>query len=154
MSDHIPLTKEALVSQLRLSLSSTTFYCDGTIYKLVFRTAMGSSVTVVVARVVIEHVEDCDIETSPVTTTFYCKRYVDDVLSAVPVNRVSEMLTHINSIDKNTRFTLESEIGNVISYLDVEILLNPNGSLSLSSPKCTANTPTWTSTYCSLPTTP
>ena len=58
VSDRTPLPKEALVSLFRLCLSSTTFYYNGTVYQQIFDTAMGSPVLVVVANIVMKHIED------------------------------------------------------------------------------------------------
>ena len=106
MSDHTPLPKDELLSLLRLCLSSATFCYNGTVYQLIFGTAMGSLVSVVVANVVME---DLALRSSPVPTVFW-KRYVDDVFSAVPANQVNKMLAHINSIDHNIQFTSEREV--------------------------------------------
>ena len=118
VSDRTPLPKEALVSLFRLCLSSTTFYYNGTVYQQIFGTAMGSPVSVVVANIVMEHIEDLALSTSPVPTIFY-KRYVDDVLTAVPADQVDGMLAHINSINQNIQITFEREQGHVIPFLDV-----------------------------------
>ena len=80
---------------------------------------MGSPVSVVVANIVMG--EDL--------TTIFWKRYVDDVFSAVPADQVDEMLAHINSISHNIQFTLERE-GHAISFLDVKIMRNDDGSLT------------------------
>ena len=61
---------------------------------------MGSLVSVVVADLVMEHIEDLALSTSPVPTIFW-KRYVDDVLLGVPADHVDGMLAHINSINHN-----------------------------------------------------
>ena len=66
---------------------------------------------VVVANIVMEHIA---LSTSPVSTIFW-KRYVDDVLLAVPADQVNEILAHI---DHNIQFTLERE-GHAISFLEV-----------------------------------
>ena len=71
VSDRTPLPKEALVSLLRLCLSSTTFYYNGTVYQQIFGTAMGSPVSVVVANIVMEHIEDLALSTSLVPTIFW-----------------------------------------------------------------------------------
>ena len=91
VSDRTPLPKEVLVSLLRLCFSSTTFYYNGTVYQQIFGTAMESSVSVVVTNIVMEHIEDLALSTSPVPTIFW-KRYVDDVLTAVPADQVDGML--------------------------------------------------------------
>ena len=57
---------------------------------------MGSPMLVVVANIIMEHIEELVLSMSPVHTIFW-KRYVDDVLSAVPADQVDEMLAHINS---------------------------------------------------------
>ena len=59
------------------------------------------------------------------------------------------MLDHINPVHHNIQFTFEREEGGKISFLDVEIHHNPNGSLSTNS----ANPPTRISTCTSLSTT-
>ena len=117
------------MSLLRLCLSSTTFYYNGTVYQQIFCTAMGSPVSVVVANIVMEHIEDLALSTSPVPIIFW-KRYVDDVLTAVPADQVDGMLAHVNSINQNIQFTSEREQGHVIPFLDVTILHNDDGSLS------------------------
>ena len=124
VSDCTPLPKEALVPLLMLCLSSTTFYYNGTVYQQIFGTAMGSPVSVFVANIVVEHIEDLALSTSPVPTIFW-KRYVDDVLTAVPADQVGGMLAHIN---QNIQFTSEREQGDVIPFLDVMILHNDDGS--------------------------
>ena len=102
VSDHTPLSKEALVSLLRLCLLSTKFYYNGTVYQQIFRTAMGSPVltSVVVVNIVMEHIEDTALNMSPVPMIFW-KKYVDDILMAIPADWVDEMLAHINSINHN-----------------------------------------------------
>ena len=90
MSDHTHLPKEVLVSLLRLCLLSTTFYCNETVYQQIFGTAMGSPVSVIVANIVMEHIEDLALSTSSVHTIFW-HRYVDDVLMAVPADQVDGM---------------------------------------------------------------
>ena len=134
MSDHTPLPKDKLLSLLRLCLSSTTFCYYGTVYQQIFGTAMGSPVSVVVANVVMEHIEDLALRSSPVPIVFW-KRYVDGVLSVVPTNQVDEMIAHINSIDHNIQFTSEREVERVIPFLDVEIMRNVDGSLYQGVPK-------------------
>ena len=108
VSDQTPPPKEALVSLLRLCLSFTTFYYNGTVYQQIFGIAMGSLVSVVVANIIKEHIEDLALSMSPVPTVFW-KRYVDDVLTVAPADQVDGMLAHINSINQNIQFTSERE---------------------------------------------
>ena len=63
------LTK--LISSLRLSVTSTAFCYNGTVYQQRFCTAIGSLVSVVVASVVMEHIEDEALNMSPMPTIFW-----------------------------------------------------------------------------------
>ena len=147
VSDYTPLP---LLSLLRLCLSSTTFCYNGTIYQQIFGTAMGSPVSVVVANVVMEHIEDLALRSSLVPTVFW-KRYVDDVLSAVPANQVDEMLAHINSIDHNIHSLHLREKLNMLYHswmLKSCVML-----MALSLPRCTESPPTQINTSNSLYTT-
>ena len=77
MTTHL---KEALVSLLRLCLLSTTFYYNETVPADLWNS---NGVTVLV--VVMEHIEDLALSMSLAPTVFW-KRYVDDVLTAVPAD--------------------------------------------------------------------
>ena len=105
---------------------------------------------VVVVNIIMECIEDLALSMSPVPTVFW-KRYVDDILMAVPADQVDGMLAHINSINHNIQFTSEREEGHVIPLLDVTILHNDDGSLST---KVYHMPTTRINTSSSLPTTP
>ena len=62
VSNRTPLPKEVLVSLLRLCLSFTMGLCTSRS----LGTAMGSPVSVVVANIVMEHMEDLALSMSPV----------------------------------------------------------------------------------------
>ena len=65
---------------------------------------MGSPVSVVLANIVMKYIKGQALQTSPSSTVFL-ETYVDDVLSAVVVDQINEMLAYINSIDCNIQFT-------------------------------------------------
>ena len=112
--------KKVLVSLLRLCLSSTTFYYDGTVYQQTFGTAMGSPVLVVVAKY------HLSLSMSSVPAICW-KTYVADVLSAVLADHVDKMLALINSINCNVQFTSGRH---VIPFLDVMMMHNDDSSIS------------------------
>ena len=105
---------------------------------------MGSPVSVVVANIVMEHIEDLALSTSLVPTVFW-KRYVDDVLTAVPADQIDGMLAHINSINQNIQFT---------SVIPFWMLRYCTVMIALSLLKCTISPPTRINAYSSLPITP
>ena len=50
--------------------------------------------------------DDDEVMSSPIHCMFW-KRYVDDVLCAIPGDGIEDMLAHINSINSNIQFTYE-----------------------------------------------
>ena len=100
-----------------LSFCLNTAQCvfEGTYYKQVFGTAMGSLVSAVIANLVMEDIEQRALRTAPVSPSFW-KRFVDDVMSAVPQNEIVVLLQHLNSIEHSIQFTVERKT-------DVKLLL-------------------------------
>jgi len=59
---------------------------------------MGSPVSVVVANLVMEDVEERALASCVVPPRFW-KRYVDDVCVAMPRNLISSFLDHLNGVE-------------------------------------------------------
>jgi len=57
---------------------------------------------------------------------------VDDILTALPSNRIEEFLDHINSKNENIQFTYETERNKIIPFLDLNIHRKDDGSMSFS----------------------
>ena len=51
-------------------------------------------------------------------------RYVDDVITCIPHDKVDEMVTIFNAYDDRLQFTYELENNNSMSFLDVLIIKN------------------------------
>jgi len=52
-------------------------------------------------------------------------RYVDDIVTAVPSNRIQDILNMFNLFHPRLQFTIEVE-GNKLNFLDVTITKNKN----------------------------
>ena len=130
-SDRTFLTVDDIMSLLSLCLNATYFSFGGTFYKQVNGTAMGSPVSVVVANLVMEHIEDRALSTSPGKVRFW-KRYVDDVCCSLPKQDVTSFLSHLNSMDTSIQFTCEVEDNSLLPFLDVLLHHNDDGSISTS----------------------
>ena len=83
---------------LSFCLNTTQFMFEGTYYKQVFGTAMGSPVSAVIANLAMEDIEHRALTTAPVSPSFW-KRFVDDVISAVSQGEIVVLLQHLNSIE-------------------------------------------------------
>ena len=64
----------------------------------------------------------------------FCKRYVDDALTAMHPDMVQSFHDHLNSINPNIQFTLEVEwqSDGTLPYLDVLLHHNEDGSIGTS----------------------
>ena len=92
---------------------------------------MGSSVSVAVANLVMEDVEDRVLETFDIQLPFW-KHFVDDTCTVVPKERVQDLYIHLNSIEESIQFTCEMESNGCLPFLDVLMLRQSDGSLRTS----------------------
>jgi hypothetical protein len=88
---------------------------------------MGSPVSVVAAEIVMQEMEHRIFNGQDQDLFLFWFRYVDDVISCVPENRLPDILNEINSADTNIKLT--GEVGNDKKYLDLAILRPEEGNL-------------------------
>ncbi|XP_078355921.1 uncharacterized protein LOC144640707, partial [Oculina patagonica] len=88
----LPLPTEDIMDLLNLCLTSTYFQYNGKHYKQLHGTAMGSPVSVVVAEIVMQNIEERALATCRQTIPLWL-RYVDDTFTAIPgVNGEQELI--------------------------------------------------------------
>ena len=132
LADRTPLSIDNIISLLDLCLNATFFMFRRITYQQVFGTAMGSPVSVVVANLVLEDVEERALKSFGITLSFW-KRYVDDVCTSVPKDLILPLLHHLNSIEPSIEFTYETENDEgCLPFLDTMIHHQSDGSLSSS----------------------
>ena len=73
-TSELALPIEDIMDLLNLCLTSTYFQYNGKHYKQLHGTAMGSPVSVVVAEIVLQHVEERALATCRQTSGPYCKK--------------------------------------------------------------------------------
>lgn len=123
------MTVQEIVKLMSFCLNATFFTFRGVIYKQRYGTAMGSSVSVIAAELVMEDVEQRALN------SFHCpipywKRYVDDTFTAVRRDLVEEFHQHLNGVQERIEFTKEIEENNKIAFLDVEIQRESDGKFT------------------------
>ena len=112
-----PLPTDDLMDLLHLCLTATYFQYNGKHYKQLHGTAMGSPVSVVVAEIIMQNIEEQALATYSETLPVWL-RYVDDTISAVHRNKVDEFHEHLNKQNTNVQFTKEIEENSKIPFLD------------------------------------
>ena len=101
-----------------LCLNATFLQFRGKVYQQVHGTAMGSPVSVVIANLLMEDVEERVLTTFHPPPRFW-RRYVDDTFTALPRDLVQQFLSHLNSIEPCIQFTVEEETEGKLPFLDV-----------------------------------
>ena len=89
---------------------------------------MGLPVSVVVANLVMEDVEERAIDSFGQPPRVW-KRFVDDAFVILDKVSVDKFFTHSNQIQTSIRFTMEGEKHNCISFLDISITRDHTGTL-------------------------
>ena len=89
---------------------------------------MGSLVSVVVANLVMEDVEERAIDSFGQPPRVW-KRFVDDTFVILDKTTVDKFFTHLNQIQTSIKFTMEGEKDNCISFLDISITRDHTGIL-------------------------
>ena len=102
---------------LHLCLTSTYFQYNGKHYKQLHGTAMGSPVSVAVAEIVMQNIEEQALATYSETLPLWL-RYVDDTITAVHESKIDEFHEHLNKQNINIQFTKEIEENGEIPFLD------------------------------------
>ena len=103
---------------LNLCLASTYFQYNGKHYKQLYGTAMASPVSVVVAEIVMQHVEERALETCRQTIPFWL-RYVDDIFTALHKDEIDDFQDHLNEQNADIQFTKEIEENGKLPFLAV-----------------------------------
>ena len=102
---------------LNLCLTSMYFQYNGKHHKQLHSTAMGSPVSVVVAEIVMQNIEEQALATYTRTIPLWL-RYVDDTFTAVHKDGIDDFHKHRNRQNADIQFTKEIEEHGKIPFLD------------------------------------
>ena len=131
LPDRTSLTMDDICSLLQLCLEATYLAFEGKVYREIHGTLMGSPVSVVVANLVMEDVEQEALSTFHTPLRFW-RRYVDDTCTALPSTLVDSFHDHLNSINPCIQFTIERESDGQLPFLDIFLNREEDGSISTS----------------------
>jgi hypothetical protein len=114
---------------LHFILTSTAFRFRGSFYNQITGTPMGSPVSCVVSDIAMERIEMTAFKTLLIQPSFY-RRFVDDSFLVLHKDDVSTVFQAFNAVHPSFRFTIEEEIDGKLSFLDVLVVRDANGSIS------------------------
>ena len=121
----LPLPTDDLMDLLNLCLTSTYFQYNGKHYKQLHGTAMGSPVSVVVAEIAMQNIEEQALATYRRTLPLWL-RYVDDTFTAVHKDEIDDFHEHLKRQNADIQFTKEIEENGKIPFLDCLVTRNNN----------------------------
>ncbi|XP_076056349.1 uncharacterized protein LOC143034298 [Oratosquilla oratoria] len=114
------LSLAELMGLVPLCLDSTYFPFRDHTYHQRKGTTMGSPISVVVAEVVTQRLEDQLLSVAPSLLELWTE-YVDDVFAILDSKDVEPFFSHINSIKPAIEFSMELEKAFQLSFLDVNV---------------------------------
>ncbi|XP_037034378.1 uncharacterized protein LOC119073176 [Bradysia coprophila] len=123
------LPKDEFIVGSTMVLEECCFQFNGKYYRQVFGSPMESPASPVFADLVLEILEDDVIKKLPFKLLFYW-RYVDDIITGVPADKVNEMKDAFNKYNKHIQFTVEEELNQRISFLEV-LCIRHNRSIKI-----------------------
>ena len=129
--DRTKLCVTEILELITICLDATLFVYNNKYYKQIKGTPMGSPVSVVIAEIVMQKLEEIIMLKVGNLVEFWY-RYVDDIITCVKEDQVEYVLREINSIKSDLQFTLEREADNIINFLDLKIIKSVIGTLSFS----------------------
>ena len=122
------LSVKEVTELLEFCLSSTILGFRGMVCQQTFGTAIGSPVSVMIANVVMEEMEQRALVTTDMHPRFW-KQYGDNMFTAPLVDGVQRFLDHLNRVEPSIRFTVEVESNRKLPFVDVLLRHDPDSSV-------------------------
>jgi DNA integrity scanning protein DisA with diadenylate cyclase activity len=122
-------TTKEIISLLDIIFQQNYFISQNNIYQPEKGISMGSPISVIVAEIFLQHLENSHLNQILETKNIiFYTRYVDDILIIYDTERTSSETIHncMNKIHPNLEFTPTQEHNNSISFLDLLINQKPS----------------------------
>ena len=121
LHDRTNLSISDISSLLEFCLNASDFYFNGNYYHQKFGCPMGSPISMIIANLVMQHLETKIMRNSE-HDVLYWRRFADDTWVVLPEFQISKFLNFINSLEPTIRFTIENEDDRKsLTFLDVKI---------------------------------
>lgn len=128
ISQYCSMTWDSFKTALQFIFDSNYVCFNNQFFKQIFGTPMGSTISPILVNFVLDDLVSYALDILPFHVPFV-KRYVDDLLLAVPKNRAEVALFVFNSYNQHLQFTVEHESDNSIPFLDMKVIRNEENIL-------------------------
>lgn len=118
---HTDISEDKFIDLVSFVFDTTYFTFQNKFYRQIFGTPMGSVVSPIAAQYVMDDFLDGCLPKLPFHMPFI-KKYVDDIICAVPHDSIESTLTLFNSIHHRLKFTIERETNNAVPFLDTSVV--------------------------------
>ena len=117
LTERTNMSAQNIVKLLEFVLDNNFYIYKGSDFKQIFACPMGSSVSAIIANLVMDHVEEEALASAPHPPKWWF-RYVDDSHVCLQKKYVDEFHAHLNCIYPHIQFTIEVETEGFIAFLD------------------------------------
>lgn len=125
ISKNTNLDFDTFLNVIKFVINELYFRFNEKFYKQISGLPMGLPLSAPLANLVMEELENLIIPKLPFNIPFY-KRYVDDIITAIPKNQIQQTLKIFNTYHPRLQFTIEIETKSCISFLDILLIRNNN----------------------------
>lgn len=110
---------------MQFILDNSYFSFNSKYYFQTMGLPMGSPLSPILANIVMDYCLDWIIRVLPFQFAFI-RKYVDDIICALPQNEIQETLNIFNSFHPDIQFTVEVESGGSVPFLDTKVIRTNN----------------------------
>lgn len=119
-----------IIELIKFIFDTTIFTFNNNIYKQIMGTPMGSKVSPILAQYVLDDMLDDIIPTLPFNIPFL-KKYVDDIICAIPAGEQDTILNAFNTHNQYVSFTIENETNRSVPFLDTKLIRTEQNTIIL-----------------------
>ena len=124
ISGYCTIPQKIFLDIIKFIYTNCYFTFQDKFYKQIFGSPMGSPISPILAQLVMDSLLENCIGRLSFRIPFLFK-YVDDIICAVPYDKVNEILTIFNGFNPSLQFTVETEVDFGVPFLDTRVIRDP-----------------------------
>lgn len=129
LAGHTKISRDLFLRLLKLCINANYFSFRGRLFHMKSGMPMGSPLSPVLGDLVMERLLDKVLPRLKFEIPFV-KKYVDDLILVVPLDKHVEILEVFNGFHNKLQFTMETEEDNRIPFLDLWLIRSGDGTIS------------------------